>query len=58
MSQAAGIVGTIAGDDTVLVIAADEAGGAEVVTRMLALAGRTDDRLTTDTAPTAQEPQS
>ena len=58
VSQAAGIVGTIAGDDTVLVIAADEAGGAEVVTRMLALAGRTDDRLTTDTAPTAQEPQS
>lgn len=57
VSQAAGIVGTIAGDDTVLVIAADEAGGAEVVTRMLALAGRADDRLTTDTAPTAQEPQ-
>lgn len=65
VSQAAGIVGTIAGDDTVLVIAADEAGGAEVVTRMLALAGRADDRTDdrldaepapTDTAPTAQEP--
>ena len=34
------ILGTVAGDDTVLVIARDPAGGAELVTRLLALAER------------------
>ena len=38
------ILGTIAGDDTVLVIARDPAGGAELAARLLALAERDDDR--------------
>ena len=33
------IVGTVAGDDTVLVVAAEEAGGARVARRLAALAG-------------------
>ena len=33
------IVGTVAGDDTVLVVAAEETGGAEVARRLAALAG-------------------
>ena len=41
----AGIIGTVAGDDTVLVIAADADGGALVAERLLALAaGDTDNR--------------
>ena len=39
------VLGTIAGDDTVLVISRDPAGGEDVVRRLMALAGRT-------TAPT------
>lgn len=39
--QAARIVGTVAGDDTILVVAADENGGQEVVRRLLALAAGT-----------------
>lgn len=50
VSQSARIVGTVAGDDTVLVIAADEEGGADVVNRLLALAGRTDPGLGSTTA--------
>jgi transcriptional regulator of arginine metabolism len=33
------IVGTVAGDDTVIVVAAEQAGGAEVARRLSALAG-------------------
>ena len=41
--RAGRIVGTVAGDDTILVIAADEPGSAEVVRRLLALAAGTDE---------------
>jgi transcriptional regulator of arginine metabolism len=37
------VLGTIAGDDTVLVISRDPAGGRDVVRRLMALAGRTPD---------------
>ena len=36
------IVGTVAGDDTVIVVAAEQAGGAEVARRLSALAGLLD----------------
>lgn len=39
VSVAGGIIGTVAGDDTVLVVAADPVGGAEVVRQFLSLAG-------------------
>ncbi|HLI15264.1 MAG TPA: arginine repressor [Acidimicrobiales bacterium] len=35
-----GVVGTVAGDDTVLVVAAEEVGGARLAARLAALAGR------------------
>jgi transcriptional regulator of arginine metabolism len=35
----AGIVGTVAGDDTVLVVASEEAGGAKVAEHLAAMAG-------------------
>ncbi|MGH9078293.1 MAG: arginine repressor, partial [Acidimicrobiales bacterium] len=35
----AGIVGTVAGDDTLVVVASEETGGAEVARRLTALAG-------------------
>lgn len=41
--RAGRIVGTVAGDDTILVIAADGPGSAEVVRRLLALAAGTDE---------------
>jgi transcriptional regulator of arginine metabolism len=34
-----GVIGTVAGDDTVLVVASEAAGGAEVARRLSALAG-------------------
>ncbi len=34
-----GMIGTVAGDDTVLVVAAEDAGGAAVATRLAELAG-------------------
>ncbi len=37
------VLGTIAGDDTVLVISRDPAGGEDVVRRLMALAGRLPD---------------
>jgi transcriptional regulator of arginine metabolism len=37
-AELAGILGTVAGDDTVLVISRDPAGGAALVQRLLALA--------------------
>ncbi|WP_040158762.1 arginine repressor [Mobilicoccus massiliensis] len=44
VQRRAGIIGTVAGDDTVLVIAADPDGGALVAERLLALAGGDIDR--------------
>jgi transcriptional regulator of arginine metabolism len=38
------VLGTIAGDDTVLVVSRDPAGGAEAAARFLALASRDDER--------------
>ncbi|GMA19001.1 arginine repressor [Arsenicicoccus piscis] len=38
------ILGTIAGDDTIMVITTDPAGGADVATRLLSLAGVVDDQ--------------
>ena len=34
-----GVIGTVAGDDTVLVVAAESAGGAEVADRLATVAG-------------------
>ena len=42
--RVATILGTVAGDDTVLVISRDPAGGADLAARLLALAERDDDR--------------
>jgi transcriptional regulator of arginine metabolism len=36
-----GVIGTVAGDDTVLVVAAEDPGGAQVAQRLAALAGTT-----------------
>ena len=39
-----GVVGTVAGDDTVLVVAAEEVGGAELASRLTEVAGMDADR--------------
>lgn len=42
-SRFSGVIGTVAGDDTVLVVAADEVGGAELAARLAGVAGMQDD---------------
>ena len=54
--QAGRIVGTVAGDDTILVVAADVPGGAEVVRRLLAMAAGNDPDLTDDRAGSLAAP--
>lgn len=44
VQRRAGIIGTVAGDDTVLVVAAHPDGGAQAAERLLALAAGNDDR--------------
>lgn len=43
VQRASGIIGTVAGDDTVIVVSADPSGGADIATRLLALAAGTED---------------
>ena len=49
------VLGTIAGDDTIMVICRDPQGAAPVAKRFLELAGRTDDLASTDHDDDAQE---
>ncbi|WP_226344758.1 arginine repressor [Agilicoccus flavus] len=56
ISIAGGIIGTVAGDDTVLVVTADVDGGAEVARRLLALAGGTSEE--PDTPRPGTDPES
>lgn len=59
VSIAGGIIGTVAGDDTVLVVTADAGGGDEVQRRLLAMAGGTslhDARPENDSDPEGNHP--
>lgn len=48
-----GVIGTVAGDDTVLVVASESPGGATVAERLAALAGLATDRFRRNGAPTS-----
>ena len=53
-----GVIGTVAGDDTVLVVASESSGGAAVATRLAAVAGLDPGQPTASDRPEPADPES